>query len=109
MTTWLEVKEIYRERVEAHLKDVDDEIRRLRARYDKLDDKIRLENDERFKALQAQQAVVREKLQSLDNASDVVWEELTKEVDQAVQELKKLVTNITSDLAQEEGNTQEND
>lgn len=109
MTTWLEVKEIYRERVEAHLKDVDDEIRRLRARYDKLDDKITLENDERFKALQAQQAVVREKLQTLDNASDVVWAELTKEVDQAVQELKKLLTNITSDLAQEEGNAQEND
>jgi len=93
----METKTTYQEQIEAQLKDVEAEIRRLQARHNEPDDELNLEDDH-LAALQAQQATAREKLQALTEADNLVWEQLTTEVEHAVNELKILLASIKVDL-----------
>jgi len=76
-------QQAYCEKMEAQLRDWSARIDALQAKTHKLEADAKLKAIERVNDLRAQQAAVREKLDSLTRANDAAWEDIKLGVEKA--------------------------
>lgn len=79
----MNMKESYRQKLQAQLEQWSAEIDKLKARAEKADADIRLEYFEQIEDLKVKQQAATDKLDELMSASDDAWEELKAGVESA--------------------------
>ena len=94
----MEVRETYEKEVETRMSQLNAQIKEIAAEVDLAGDKAKKEVRERLSDLNAAQAAAEARLRELKQASDAVWEDLSKGMGQAVNELQDAVSGAASRL-----------
>jgi uncharacterized coiled-coil DUF342 family protein len=79
----MNMKESYRQKLQAQLDQWSAEIDKIKARADKADADVKLEYSEQIEDLRVKQQAAKEKLAGLLSASDDAWEDLKAGVESA--------------------------
>lgn len=87
--TKAETKENYQAKIEKELKELGDDVERLKAGSENAGSKSRAEVDRQMGNLQKKLGVARERLEELQSTTSVQWDKLRHKMDSALQDLKK--------------------